>query len=123
VRNATRNSIILWVTIGVCVVLTGLLGWIVVQISDGIAAPAVYAVGFLFLWIHLISGTIRDSREFDRIGRGLRDAGVPIPGEKRLPIRLAENRESLIASIMARTLIALVFIACLGGWFPSKPKG
>jgi hypothetical protein len=67
-------------------------------------------------WTWFLIGTLRDRRDLDEIERELRDAGVQIPDEPPVPIKLAESRESLLVSIIALVLIAGVLVAYYAGW-------
>jgi hypothetical protein len=47
---------------------------------------------------------------------------VSVSDDEPIPIRLAESRESLVASLIALALIAAVFVAHFGGVRPREPR-
>ena len=111
-RNARRNRIL---TLSVLALYTALLvafAWMAVAVSGGRRAWVTVAL-LIGGWAYLLWTHVRDMRE---MARALKADGVELPDEEPIPIRLAESRESLIVSVVMLALIALAFVAYLGGW-------
>lgn len=115
-RHATRNRLILLGTQLACVACVAAICGVLIAAEGGgrrawlLTIPA----ATFFAWIGWT--TFRDHRVLTRLERDLTSAGVEVPDEEPIPIRWAENRESLVAGLLALALIALVFLAKWAGW-------
>ena len=116
-NNARRNRILFWSYTAVCVVLSGALVAVMFFFSDNRPwRPALLAAGVAGLWVWQIWSAARESRSLRKLERELEASGVSKPDEEPIPLRLAENRESLIASLVALALVAATFVASFRGW-------
>lgn len=114
-QNAKRNRILTMSAFTLYTALWAAISWIIVALSRrdhlwivvaSLAVPWVY-----FCWTY-----IREMREIERAERTLEADGIELPDEEPIPIKVAAIRESLVASLIALTLIALTFAAYFGGW-------
>jgi hypothetical protein len=71
-------------------------------------------------WITLFWYALRDRQITKGIEAELREAGIDIPDEDPIRIKLAENRESLVTSLLALAIIAATFVAYFAGWIGSR---
>ena len=117
VSNRRRNQLLLWSFTVVGITLTGTIAYLMFRAFPGRPLrPAVLAIGLSTFWVWLIWTSVQQRRNLQEIERELDEAGVAVPDEEPIPIRLAESRESLIVGIIILLLIAMVFAAYFGGW-------
>ena len=118
-RNRRRNRLLL----GAAYLVTLGIFASVVYLAYAMSSPGrrgaviVAAVGLGAVWVWIVWSGVRQSRDLRSIERNLRDAGLELPDEEPIPIRLAESRESLVVSLILLALIACTFIGYYGGWF------
>ena len=115
-RNARRNSILLWSSATVSIILTGTIIYMMfLAFPDRPARPVLLTVGLAVFWVWYIASGVARRRELRNVERELREAGVDVPDEEPIPIRLAESRESLVVGLIFLLLIAAAFAAYFGG--------
>lgn len=115
-RNATRNRIVVSIVMALLTAITGAFAWIAAQVSEGFDRWAVAAVVLILLWVGFLVGMFRDARELRRVERSLEGQGVTIPDEEPVPIKLARDRQSFVAGVIALLLIGVTFLAYHMGW-------
>ena len=115
-KNATRNRLLFWLFIVVCMAISVAFAWVMGAMAQWRARSWPFAACVVGFWIWFFAGIRRDRGHLDVIERELRAAGGTVPDEKPIPIKLAQDRESLIASTIALVLIAAVFVAYYTGW-------
>jgi hypothetical protein len=103
--------------LGIYTALLAAFAWIMAAASGGRRAWTITAL-LGTMWAYLLWTHFRDMRGIARAERALKADGVELPDEQPIPIRLAESRESLVVSLVALALIALVFIAHFADWLP-----
>ena len=115
-RISRRNSILLACYAATGVILTGtIVALMFLAFPDRPARPALLALGLAAFWVWFIRSGIAQRRELRNIERELRQAGVEVPDVDPIPVRLAENRESLVVGVIFLVLIAATFLAYFGG--------
>ena len=116
-RSTRRNRIVFWSFTVIGIASTGTITYLLLRASgDRPLRPAALALGLAAFWAWWIKSTVAQNRALRTVERGLRDAGVPVPDEEPIPIRLAESRESLVVGLVMLLLIAAVFAAYYVGW-------
>ena len=115
-RNATRNRIVMSVMLLIFTAAVGMFVWIMIQVSEGLDRAAVGAGLLVLLWVGVVGSTVRQAREIRRLERSLEAEGIVLPDEPPIPIKLAKDRQSLVASAIALALIGLTFVAYHKGW-------
>ena len=115
VRNATRNRILTLSALALYTTLLVAFAWIMVAADGGRRAWVTIAM-LVAAWVYLLWTHLRDMRQIARVERALQADGIELPDERPIPIRIAESRESLFVSVIALTLIVLVFVAYFGSW-------
>lgn len=74
------------------------------------------AVGLVIFWGALIVTGRRGTAELDTLEAELAARGQQPADEPQIRLRLAHDRESLVAGVVALALIAAVVAACFAGW-------
>jgi hypothetical protein len=115
-RNATRNRIVVSVAVALLTAAAGAFAWVAARVNNGFDRWAVAAVLLVLLWVGFLVGMFRDARQLRRVERSLEAQGVPLPDEEPIPIKLARDRQSLVAGVIALLLIGFTFLAYHMGW-------
>ena len=74
-------------------------------------------VSAVVAWVGLVAYHVSVHLQARRVDAETRAAGVDPPDEPRVPIRWAQNRESLVAGLIALAIIAAVFVWYYAGGF------
>ena len=116
-RNARRNQLLLWSFAVLGLILTATITYVLfLAFPDRPLRPALLAGAMAVFWGWWVWTTISQRRRLQEVERELRQAGVPVPDEEPIPVRLAESRESLVVSLIMLLLMAAVAVAYFGGW-------
>jgi hypothetical protein len=114
-RNATRNRVVVSVMMALLTAMAGAFVWIALGASEGLDGGG-GAVLLVVLWAGVLVGMVRDARKLRRVERLLEAEGVALPDEAPIPIKLARDRQPLVAGLIALLLIGLTFLAYHMGW-------
>jgi hypothetical protein len=116
-KNATRNRLLYGVQLLTAAAMSAVVIWVYFKASKDHAGPILSTVVIVAFWIMFMFRELRLNRSIKKVETLLLDAGIKPPDETPIPIKLAEDRESLIAGIIALAIIIFVFCAYYGGWF------